>query len=216
MTRTKALLAVPAALLIGLAGLIVTFEAGATSQMLRATPTAVATVKLGKALENLDQKRDAEAALERMRESILAEQKSWDEALTALNEQLADKITNKAPTEELQSLEEQIMFKQLDYQAWLQFKSEQMDVERSLMLRDLFRAIQLAIGEMADAEGYDIVISDDSAQEVTVDPNINASREMQVMRQLSNRRVIYRSDVSDITEDLVERMNNTYNAGGGR
>jgi hypothetical protein len=48
---------------------------------------------------------------------------------------------------------------------------------------------------------------------VGVNPESRASRESQVTQQLFSRRVLYADPVVDITDELVERMNNAYKSG---
>ena len=101
----------------------------------------------------------------------------------------------------------------LDYQAWISFIGDKLDVERALLLQDLYKSINQAIAEMAEAEGFDLVVVDDSEGELGWNDELKVSREAQTLQQIRSRRVLYRSTTVDVTDDLVARMNNAWRAG---
>ena len=66
---------------------------------------------------------------------------------------------------------------------------------------------------MAPIEGFNIVLLDDSAQELRVNSESKLPLEAQVLQQMTSRRVLFADKSVDITDDLVLRMNNAYQAG---
>ena len=101
----------------------------------------------------------------------------------------------------------------LETQAWRMFATEQVDIEASLRLRDLDRSIKSAVTQLAEINGYDIVLVDDSGRELSIDAQSKASREIQVKAQMNARRLLYTNPEVDVTDELIERMNNAFNAG---
>ena len=86
-------------------------------------------------------------------------------------------------------------------------------MDKYVLYESLYRSISEAIKLMAESEGYDIVIVDDSAAGFSLNPNSRASRESQILQQIAARRVMYTNPITDITQDLIVRMNNVHNAG---
>ncbi|MCA9296905.1 MAG: hypothetical protein KC983_10310, partial [Phycisphaerales bacterium] len=107
----------------------------------------------------------------------------------------------------------QIALKSREMKDWVEFRRAELDLEKALMIEGLYRAVRSASAEMAQAQGYDIVMIDDSEREFQVTPDSRVPREAQVRTQLFDRRLLYTADIVDATDDLVERMNNAFNAG---
>jgi Skp family chaperone for outer membrane proteins len=166
-------------------------------------------VSLSRVLEGLQQRADAEVELTQKADQIRAEDKRREEEIATLQEQF--KHINEI--EAKQQLEEDIALLGLNYQAWVRFVKDQLDVDRALLLQSLYRSIKAAIQELAETEGYDLVLVDDSQGDLKWSEDSPLNREGQTLQQIAARRVLYASPVIDVTDDLVERMNNKYRAG---
>jgi Skp family chaperone for outer membrane proteins len=116
-------------------------------------------------------------------------------------------------TPERRAMQEDLAALSFEFQAWVRFAADKMDVERSLLMRDLYRSVKAAVKTMAEAEGYDIVIVDDSQGELLTSDEARVSREAQVRQQIAARRVLYTAPTVDVTEQLIVRMNNEFKAG---
>ena len=211
MTRLHTRSLVPWLILIGvlLAGLV--SQAVAMRSMM-AQPTAVAVIRLPDLLNELQQRADAEIELREMATSLDEQDQGKRAELEALRDRL-----EALPEEnrgEIQSLSEDLRLKLLRYEGWRRFELDRLDVEKSLRLRDLYRSVQAAVEQYADANGYDVVLVDDHEAELSLNPQANASRENQIRQQMLSRRVLHANSAVDITDDLVRQMNNEYNAGG--
>jgi Skp family chaperone for outer membrane proteins len=146
-----------------------------------------------------------------MAEKMRAEDADRTKQLEALRRQLDD--IPEGDVEARRATEEEIAMVALETQAWRMFASEQLDIEASLRLRDLDRSIKGAVAQFAQINGYDIVLVDDSGRELSIDAQSKASREMQVKAQMNARRLLYTNPEVDVTDELIERMNNAFNAG---
>jgi Skp family chaperone for outer membrane proteins len=181
------------------------------SRAILAQPTSVVTINIPSVLEKLDQRERAEMDLQEMAARMQSEDEAKQSDIKDLQARLSEiPDTNLA---QRQSLGEELALKVLEFEAWRQFATEQLDIEKSLMLRDLDRSIRAAIEELALANGYDIVVMDDTGQELTVAPDSNMPRELQVKQQMVSRRVLYKNPAVDVTDALISRMNNAFNAG---
>lgn len=175
----------------------------------RAQPTAVATVDLARVLDGLDQRGHAEVGLKKMADEIRAEREQREASIKAIQDR-ADAATDEA---QRMQYEEDAVKATLDYQAWIRFVQNKLDVERALLLQDLYRSITGAIAEMAGAEGWHMVIVDDAASDLSWSDDSQLSREGQTLQKIRGRRVLYGSPLVDLTDQLVIRMNNAYSTG---
>jgi Skp family chaperone for outer membrane proteins len=98
----------------------------------------------------------------------------------------------------------------ISYQSWARFTADEADIEQALAWQDLYRSIKQAAAALAQAEGYDLVIVDDSLGELSVNPNAQVSRSAQIQQQMRSRRLLYASETVDITDELILRMNNAF------
>lgn len=187
------------------------YTAGA-ARMLRAQPTAVATVNLSKVLEGLEERGVAERALETLSLSFKAQDDAKVEEIKAQEQQLTDIVDSAAKAAERDKLE----LRKLQHLAWQRVKVEQLDIEQSLQLQDLYKKITTAIAELAQTEGYDLVVVDDSSTDFSYNPEARVPRDTQTRQQIIGRRVLWRNDAIDITDALIQRMNNAYKAAAGK
>lgn len=187
------------------------FSAGA-AYMLRAQPTAVATVNLSKVLDGMEERAAAERDLETMRASFQTTDKAKLDEFEAQQKQLADIVDRAERTKKLEELE----LAQLQHAAWQRVKVEQLDIEQSVRFQDLYKKVNAAIADMAKAEGWELVIVDDSSSDFSYNPQAQMPRAIQTKQQIVSRRVLWRDNRIDITDALVQRMNNAFQAAAAK
>lgn len=187
------------------------YSAGA-ARMLRAQPTAVATVNLTKVLEGLEERAAAERALTTMSEGFKVQDEAKIKDIQTMEQQLQDVVEAAAKTTKRDELE----LRKLQHLAWQRVKMEQLDIEQSLQLQDLYKKITSAIADLSQTEGYDLVIVDDSSTDFSYNPDARMPRDMQTRQQIIGRRVLWRNDAIDITDALIQRMNNAFKAAAGK
>lgn len=174
-----------------------------------ASPTVVVTVNRAVVLEGLNEKAEAQVNLKKMSDKLEAESNAFKSVLQDLRTQLGNASTDGDRNRLTRALED----KTLKYQGFIQFANERLDVERYLLFESLYRSIASAIEHMAQAEGYDIVLVDDASVEFIVNSKLKISREDQIKQQIASRRIMYSNPSVDITEALIIRMNNAFDAG---
>ncbi len=198
-------------LLLVIVGLTASITFRAVAHRPGATPVTLATVDIVRVLGELNQRADAEAELRTFVAEIEEEDTRRLEELRGLEQQLE---TLPVGSPERRALEDDIERRLLNLQYWYQLQREKQDVEISLILQDLYRVITEAIAELAAVEGYDVVIVNDSVGEMSFNPDAGVPREAQIRQQISGRQLLYVREGVDITDDLIQRMNNRHDAGG--
>ena len=197
-------------LAIGAMGMVA-YESGAAGR-LAGRPSVVVTVNLQAVMDKLDQRANAEASLQKIVGDMKAEDDKRTGEIKPLQEQLKG-LENQPDTQEKRDLQEKFAMAMLDYQAWTRVIKSKIDIEKSLLLQNLYQTIKAEVKNMSSAEGYDIVLVDDSQGELTLDPDSRIARESQLRQQVAARRMLYANPDVDITNDLITRMNNAFKSG---
>ena len=180
-------------------------------------PAVIATVRLSTVLEKLDQRGEALANMTAMSQQVRADEAKRKEEITKLQEQLdamRKELVDKPVTPQAMALQEELAQKTLRFQAWSRFTLDRVDIEKAIQYQDIYRSIKTAAAAMASANGYDIVLVDDSQGEITTTADARVSREAQVIQQIVGRRMLYANPGLDITDELITRMNNAHKAAG--
>jgi len=194
-------------MLAGLALLVsaaLAISAGANSSRPPAQPTAIATVDIMDIIDGLNERSVLEKQLD---DRMAARQSKLDEVVNELKVLDADiqmlAENNDARREKIAEALE----KQAAAQARREALSQIASIDMGSVMAGLYEKIEVAIESIADREGYDIVLFDDSSFEI---PNDKANAE--VVRAIITKSVIYRSDSIDITQQVITLMNNEYSA----
>jgi len=174
-------------------------------------PTVVATVDLQKVMNSLAERGDLEAALTAQSQEILSERDRRQDEIEQLAAELEDMVEGAEQTR----LQDELDLKLLQEMAWIRFIQQEIDIEKSLMLENLYRSMQKNSAELAEIEGIDLVIINDGNDEFAVVGGIQVTRQDQIREQIAMRRVLYRAQTIDISDDLIIRMNNEYAASAG-
>ena len=175
------------------------------------TPTVVVTVDLQKVMDSLAERADLEAALNVQSQEILAERDRRQAEIEQLVKDLEDIV--EGPDRD--RLQEEVDLKVLQEMAWLRFIQLEIDVEKALMLENLYRNMKLNAAELAKINKIELIIVDDSSGDFEVVAGVQISRQEQIAEQISRRKILYRAQAIDITDDLIVRMNNEYAASTG-
>ena len=95
----------------------------------------------------------------------------------------------------------------LEAMSYQRFADMRIDNERSLMFRDIYLKIKTSVSDIAEENGYDLVLLSDADRDVIVNPNSKTPREFQVREQIELQRIAFASTQIDITEQIVTHMN---------
>ena len=169
----------------------------------------IAVVRIDALFDELKQRAEARIALRRMELDVTDELRNRTEEITGLQAELE----NVVATTRRRELEDDITIKQLQLRFWQQAAAMELEVEKAVQLQSLYRSMRAAIEALATAEGYDLVIVDDSSDDLPFDRESRASPQVQVLQQIATRKILYRNSALDITLDLATRMNNQFRGG---
>jgi Skp family chaperone for outer membrane proteins len=216
MISLKKQLNVSTLLLLAVLISIGAYHAGA-NRIAPTQPATIAIVRLPDVLEGLAQRGEAEVQLRALGQKINAERETREKEINRLrteHEQLRRQARdNPDLTASADEVEEKLVLESLRYQTWMEFSADQVDLERALVLQDLYRMIKRTADRMARDSGYDMVIVDDAQGELSINPESRASRTAQIEQQIMSRLMLYSNPTIDITSDLIERMNNEFRTG---
>jgi Skp family chaperone for outer membrane proteins len=206
MSTSRTFAGLLAAAAVGAAAAIASRSADATARMAPA-PTRVATVDLVKVIERLNERSDWEVQITGLGKKIQDEYTVRRKSL----EELAKKM-DAAPEAERAGLRDKLAFDQLTLQQWETIKKVEVDRERALMWQSMYRNIRAESQKMADADGWDVVMVNDGVTEIQLQRDSKQPLEAQAQEQIVRRRVLFASKTTDVTDQLVVRMNNAHGA----
>ena len=181
--------------------IVVGYAAVAASSQMR-PPTVVVTFNIEQVTADLTERGDSEVKLRKLLTSIEDEKNLKFKAIEELNVA----IESAADADRVVLLENLDKLK-LSAISFQRYAVSQIDIERSLMFRDLYLKIKKSVAEVADENGYDLVLISDNTREILVNPNAKVSREFQVREQIEVKRIMFASNQIDITEQIVTHMN---------
>ncbi|MCH8316182.1 MAG: OmpH family outer membrane protein [Planctomycetes bacterium] len=171
-------------------------------------PTVVAVVRIEPLFDGLKQRAEAAAGVDQLLGEIETEALARQEAIEALKEE----HRNTVDAVDREALADEIALETLKNDSWLQTAKREHELDKAVRLQDLYKKVFDAIQTLALTEGYDIVIVDDSGDALPFDRSSRVVPQVQVLQQLARRKVLFVNSTLDITEDLIMRMNNEFNA----
>ena len=173
----------------------------------RATPTSVATIDLGVLFSpdnGLDELRDLSAALKAKGDELSKEPNRIFEEMKRINENLD--TLNRNTEEELNDRAKYYVLN-AQHKALVEAANQLMGLEEGRINRLIYVKSLLAIEATALEEGIDLVLLDDQAIDVKegTSPQVNAA--------ILARQILYAGESIDISQRVVQRMNNDYAVG---
>lgn len=200
MYRTLAIFAL-ALLVLGVSP----WRAGATDGVRQPQPSMVAIVQPNKILNVLEELTVRIAELDARRNEYRSQLNEISGRVEVLDEKL--KTLPDGSKEQADA-----SFELREQMALLEFRSKGLDIllaeDMGGVIKGLYEKIIEATENVASADGYDIVFVDD--RDIAFPPGRLAARDVQQV--ISQRRILYASDSIDITELVIKRMNNDFNA----
>ena len=174
-------------------------------------PARVAVVDLVKVIERLNERSDWEVQIAALGKKIQEEFASRRKAIEDMAKQM-----EQAADGERNAIRDRVAFEQLQFEQWEQIKKIEVDRERALMWQSMYRNVRSESQKLADAEGYDIILVNDGVGEIQLQRESKTPLEAQAQEQIVRRRVLYAGKSTDVTDQLVVRMNNARAANAGK
>ncbi len=171
-------------------------------------PAVVAVVRIGPLFDGLKQRAEAAAGVDQ----LLGEIETEAQARQAAIETLREEHGNTVDATERETLADEIALETLKNDSWLRTAKREHELDKAVRLQDLYKKVFDAIQTLALTEGYDLVIVDDSGAELTFERNSRVLPQVQLVQKLAMLNVVFVNPSLDITEDMIMRMNNEFNA----
>ena len=202
MTTSKWFTALAFAALILATALMLGYKSAAPE------PTIVVCVQFQTLWGSLKARAEVEAELKRRGDTLQEELDRRRAAIEALEAERDAAVGEAQKTQ----LTEQIDIARLTVQYWHEITSRAVRDEEARRIRGLYQEIIKAVDELAELEGYDLVLLNDAGTEFKVDAQSRVPVQAQVFQQIGSRKILYADKRIDITGDLVDRMNNAWRA----
>lgn len=205
MNSARRALGLPIAFVIAAAIVLVGHDAFGTRPG-TAPATRVATVNMATVFERIDTNTSWEVELNALTDRLNAEATRRTELINAELGK-AEAMVESDP-DGAQAIRDKVALMKLELDEWGALKQLELDRERALMWRTMYTVVREQAVSLARADGWDIVLVNDSLGEIKLAEDVNVSREQQVVSQILNRRMLYAAEATDITDQLIVRVNN--------
>ncbi len=171
-----------------------------------AQKSTVAVVDVQKAFDALKEKVQVEAELQTQADVVKSEDNKRAGKLKELQQDLS---ILAAGTPAFDKKQEELERAALDRQVWLQFQQGKLNRERAIRIENIYAKMVGAIGRVASAGGYKLVLFKE--------PTVNLgqiTKPEQISAVIGARKVLWSADELDLTDEVIQRMNNEFQAGG--
>ncbi|MHC4126901.1 MAG: OmpH/Skp family outer membrane protein [Planctomycetota bacterium] len=172
------------------------------------SPPIIATVRIEPLFDGLQQRAEAKSEISALEEELIAERDRRQELISDKELELEDVVA----AARREALSDEIALERVKLQFWFQEARMELEVEKALRLQNLYKSVKRSLADLAEAEGYDIVILNDSSDELPFDREVRMPAQLQILQQISSRKLLYLNPATDVTDDLIVRMNNAYRA----
>ncbi len=167
-----------------------------------------AVVDVAKVFEEIEERTNWDIRIENMRASIETEARSRSQAM----ERRLKESESVTDADARQKMRDEVALMQLRLEQWGNAKTREVDREEALKWRSIYRNLMRETKRVAEAEGIDIVLVDDSGSEIRTENNAQVPLQAQVIQQITTRRVLFAKNAIDITDQVIIRMNNAVEA----
>lgn len=182
------------------------------SAAVRAAPTSVATVDLVTVITQLDEFNDVDKRIQAEAEGVRDEIKKLTDEIDSLTTDL-ERLDPASDAFDQIFRERNMKMGFRELRGSMLIKWQQEDTAR--VLTDLYEKALKAVETVAKRDGWEVVIHGGQPLIVPRNPNVRAENAVDFVENfIQTRRVIYAGDSVNITNSVVQHMNNQYATGG--
>jgi len=186
-------------------GLFATLQASALSRK-PASPTSVAVVDWIAVTDKAAEWNEMMAQWKTIGEGLMEEDTKTQKALADLKESIA---VLPEGSESQQREQDRFVIQSLQYDAWKKFAADKINSEKARRQIRLYNKITAAVAKIAERDGWQIVLWDDSRSKRPDELKLNDAVEL-----IRGRQVLYsRKDAVDITDEVILLLNNEFKVG---
>jgi Skp family chaperone for outer membrane proteins len=162
----------------------------------------IACVNVVQVLNEYQRQKDLVAEVGELQDKLNAENKQRRDKIDTLQAEL-DRMDPNDPTI-VQRMREMLQL-QIDYKNWADMKQADVAREFGLWSVRLYKEMCQATEDLARRDGYDLVLYKGEFQPVSYEPEA-------VKEQIRSLHVLYASPSVDITQVVLDKLNNDYRA----
>lgn len=177
--------------------------AGATAgYALKAAPTAVAAVDLAKLFESLKERQRVLADMQTRQEQLRQNEETKKKELASIQGELDLLVPGSESYRQKENQRDKAF---IELQTWAQYESRKLRIDFETAQEALLKKANETIGKVATENGYDLVLFKNQALQMRNEANQNAA--------VNIRFVAWSNEANDLTNQVIQRMNNEYAAG---
>lgn len=161
-------------------------------------PAIIASVDLERAFNKTGRRVKAEERLEQLAEVYRVEIERLRSAAEQSKMDMEMLVPGTPKYKEAESAWKQAV---LDYRAMVEFSKGKLDAKRAEARKNIYQQIIDAAAGFAEANGIDFIVADDSVID------LQQGTDLQIVQQMSLRRVVYANEAFDVTDELITWLN---------
>ena len=164
--------------------------------------TKVAVVNVGAVSEKYAKTDDLEAQFDAVRRKLNQERDSMKEKIEKANRSLQEEL--KPGTDEYRARRKQVALMEAELQWFVESEGQKVEKGLAESLRSIFGDINVAVREVAQEKGVEIVLASDQLPAETPDSPT------QVRQHILLQKVLFWTPNLDLTEDVITKLNARY------
>jgi Skp family chaperone for outer membrane proteins len=193
---------IPLSLLCGLA-------LPATFAHAQGTSVRIAVADAGRIFNEMQETKDTQVQMQEERNRLEAVAK---EKVDEINKLKAQREQLKPDAPGFDDLTDKLNDAANDFQAWRASVQSKAERAQKRQVAGLFQKVEAATAEVAQREGYDLVLAKQRPQ---LPDNLDAVKYQDVVQILSSRNVLYSSPRADVSDMVIQSLNAKYKGRGG-
>ena len=172
----------------------------------------MATVSPARAFAEMQETKDLRQQLEQQTNQLQSEAKSRQQKVRDLQ---AARDLLKPDSPQYAQAEQTFMQEAIQFDTWTKITQAQLQGQQKQQMKQLFDKIVASTGEVAQQQGYDLVLADHRPE---LPENLGMINTDQLRQLLNQRNVMFVNDKAgvDITSEVVANLDAKYKAAGGQ
>ncbi|HYF13945.1 MAG TPA: OmpH family outer membrane protein [Phycisphaerales bacterium] len=172
------------------------------------SPNTVGIVDLETLMNGLQELKDRNAVLDRVKDEYREQLNKLNEEIKTIEAQLKDNIPKDdrrlraSKAAELVEKRNLFDFRKKSFETLVEMQAAE-------IIRELYAKVNVSIGELAQREGYDLILLDD--RRLVLSENATLER---LNNEILSKRVLFARPDMDLTQRLMTILNNDYAANG--
>ena len=190
-----------------------TFLAAAMAVALVASAAADAAIKVGvvdlvAVTNGYDRTKDANADIQVEQANFKA---AAEPRVKALEDMRLKRDGFNKGTKEWQQLDDQLLKARAELNTWMQIERIKIERRHQEVLLDMYRQMTDAVGRMVKKNSLDLVFTKAFLEPPQIDVD-KAVGLQDLQKRIVGQRVLYPTEVTDITQDVLKILNDAYKA----